>query len=425
MKVFIFLLSFTCSFLSAFAQRTYSNFDTLTTMHWNTYNYNGTSGVNNPDRNLHIRRVLQYMKPDIFTVNEQQNSNGPSTLLSQCLNVFGETRYQSAAWMTEGGGDSYSHIFYNRNKFALLSQRGIASTPRGIAVYRMLYLPSVEQGSTDSVILLYYSLHPKASNTASDQSQRNTTANTLMADVRGQAPTDQNMLIQADLNIYTPTEASYLAYTNATSFRGFRDPLNRTPATPATADFRTAIILTQSPRTTQFDGGVNGGLDSRFDFIFVQPHMMRDTARVRLVPNSYRAIGNDGRANGGNIVMSGNTAYPDSVATGVYYGSDHLPVASKLAIARTVTITATADKASEEPFLRMNTLNPSSINILPQGCHCKGLVEIMNTAGQTVSQIIVAPGESEVTIPTLPIGVYFIRATEGDKQVNQRFLVTQ
>jgi len=412
------LLSVACMLasLASMAQVQYLGFDTVKTMHWNIYNYSGTIRPANPTRNFAIRRVLQYAKPDIFTVNEMQAPSGPDTILNKCLNAFGETRYRQAAWMTEGGGDSYSHLFYNGTKFRLLAQWGLTSLPRGIAVYRLLYLPSIANGSTDSAIILYYSLHPKASNTPSDAATRLETANILLSDARQQPFSNRNMIIQGDLNLYSNTESSYLAYVNASQFGSFRDPLR--------GDFTSQLVLTQSPRNTQFDGGVNGGLDDRFDFILVQPDMLLDSTRVHLVPNSYKAVGNDGNARGGAVVMSGNRAYPDSVASGVYYGSDHLPVLSKLAIGRR-TITSISGTTQSDEFLRMNQLNPSVIQIMPQGCHCSGLVEIFNSSGQTVSQIIVPAGNSEVAIPLLPVGLYFIRASEGEKQAIQRFFITQ
>lgn len=392
--------------------------DTLESTHWNIYNFSGNASAANPNRVNYIRTVLQYVKPDIFTVNEMESVNGSNTILNRVLNQFGETRYRAAAFMATGNSasnDTYSQMFYRSDKFRLLSQYVIPSNPRGVAVFRMLYLPSVQEGRTDSAIIQYYVYHPKASNTASDRQSRAATAQSLMNDVRN-IPNRlyKNAMIQADLNLYGNLEQAYTLVTDAAATRTFRDPLN--------GDFGSQLILTQSPRNSQFDGGVNGGLDSRFDFQFFSPNMLSDTAQVRYLANSYRAIGNDGRANGGDIVMVGNRLYPDSVATGVYYGSDHLPVSGKLLIR--LAPSSVGKVLAGQAFLKMSTVNPAQFNLMGDSQYATQ-IEIFNTAGQRVSMKTIDTGASQSAMPQLVPGNYLLRAVRGQDASLIRFVVTQ
>jgi hypothetical protein len=326
--------------------------DTVTTMHWNLYNFAGVNTTANPTRMASIRAVLKYVKPDVFTINELQSAVAADNLLAQCLNTQGETRYRRATYIA--GNDTECMLFYRSDKYRLELSTTISSTPRSIYKYKLYYIPSggADFLPADSVYATYYVVHPKASNTAADEAERTTTANSIMSDVRGSV-SDANykhFFLHGDLNVYGNTAASYVAYTNTVARRTFRDVKNNSWA---------RINYTQSPRNRQFDGGVNGGLDDRFDFILQSPDVISGTGgSMQIIPTSYRAIGNDGTDfNGLDLNARANTVYPDSVVNGVFYGSDHLPVSTKYRVKKRVVCASLAT-----PSIIISATNDSLIS---------------------------------------------------------------
>jgi len=332
MRKLLLLLGFVLSNVIAFAQTdTIVVNDTVTTMHWNLYNFAGVNTTANPTRMASIRAVLKYVKPEVFTINELQSAAAADNLLAQCLNTQGETRYRRATYIA--GNDTESMLFYRSDKFRLELAISITGDTRDIFKYKLYYIPSggADFLTTDSVYATYYVVHPKASNTPADEARRTITANAIMSDVRGSV-SDANykhFFLHGDLNVYSNTAASYVAYTNPSLRRTFRDVMNNSWA---------RINYTQSPRNRQFDGGVNGGLDDRFDFILQSPDVISGTGgSMRIIPTSYRAIGNDGtNFDGTDLNSRPNTVYPDSVVNGVFFGSDHLPVAAKYQVRKRV-----------------------------------------------------------------------------------------
>jgi hypothetical protein len=80
---------------SAFAQT-----DTVTIVAYNLLNFpNGRNdcGSNTvvPNRADTLRKILQYVKPDIFVACEIQTEAGADSVLTRSLNVFGANNYCS------------------------------------------------------------------------------------------------------------------------------------------------------------------------------------------------------------------------------------------------------------------------------------------------------------------------------------------
>ena len=73
-----------------------------------------------------------------------------------------------------------------------------------------------------------------------------------------------NYLAIGDFNIYRSTDTAWKRLTRPGKTK-FYDPVNQVGSWHSNSSF--AKYHTQSPRVAQFGGGVNGGLDDRFDFI--------------------------------------------------------------------------------------------------------------------------------------------------------------
>ncbi|HLX12594.1 MAG TPA: hypothetical protein VKS81_07260, partial [Bacteroidota bacterium] len=83
-----------------------------------------------------------------------------------------------------------------------------------------------------------------------------------------------------------------------------------------------AAIHSQSPRVRSFGGGTPGGMNDRYDIMLTS----YSSLDANTIPSHYTAYGNDGRHYNDSINHLPNYAVPDSVANGLEYASDHLPV---------------------------------------------------------------------------------------------------
>ena len=169
-----------------------------------------------------------------------------------------------------------------------------------------------------------YSSHLKASNTSADEAERNqgaialrNNANALGAGV--------HIVYCGDFNLYTNAEAAYGTMTAAGFGQAF-DPLGTANWTGAAG----AIKHTQSPRDIA-GPLIGGGIDDRFDFQFITSEF-NDADGLSIVPNTYRALGNDGLHYnlainaGGNSYFPGQAARSLTLANNLFSASDHIPV---------------------------------------------------------------------------------------------------
>jgi exonuclease III len=183
-----------------------------------------------------------------------------------------------------------------------------------------------------------YGSHLKASNTSSDEAERNqgaialrNNANALGAGV--------HIVFCGDYNLYTNTEAAYATMTAAGNARAI-DPLGPANWVGAAG----AIKHTQSPRDIA-GTLIGGGVDDRFDFQFISAEF-NDADGLSIVPNTYRTLGNDGLHynlainTGGNSYFPGQAARSNALATNLFNASDHMPVIVDYQIPPVMQVTA-------------------------------------------------------------------------------------
>ncbi len=282
--------------------------DTLRIATYNVLNYPGNDAT---IRNPHFRAVTKTMNPDVLVVQEMQSASGVTQFRDNVLNAGQPGAYTSVTF--DDGPDTDNAMFYKSSEVSYIGATYISNSPRRIAEYRFKPV-----GGTDTVRL--YSLHLKAN--LEDSLARLTEATTLRNYLNA-LPSGAKFIIAGDYNIYRSTEAAFqkLIGSEADNDGRCKDPLN------AIGTWNNNIfseIHTQSTRTRSFgdpSAGSTGGLDDRFDMLLIsypmEPHLLLST---------YTAYGNDGNHFNDSINQSPNTAVPDSVADGLHYGSDHLPV---------------------------------------------------------------------------------------------------
>lgn len=329
MRILLLIFIFQVGFLSA-------QTDTITIVSYNLLNFPngrndcGTSNINLPNRADTLRKILGYVKPDIFVACEIQTEAGADSILTRSLNVFGVSNYVQAEFDLSNTDASLNNsLYYNSEKLTLQWQDVIETSPRNIDHY-VLYVNDPNLGIFfDTTFIEIYMCHLKAGSGAQEQADREQQTEQLM-DYISTRPQDRNHFVCGDLNVYTSNEACYQNL--ITGPFALKDPINKPGNWNNNSTF--ANIHTQSPRTSgSFDCGSTGGLDDRFDQILVSNNVILGSDSLKYLPNSYKAIGNDGNHFNSNLLASPiNAQYPDSVVRALFYMSDHLPVALKTVI---------------------------------------------------------------------------------------------
>lgn len=305
--------------------------DTLTLMQYNLMYYDKVySDCNATNNNVdakdgYLRTILNYVKPDVLTVNEVNDAIASvERIKTNTLNYGGETRYKRANF---SGSFLVNMIYYNSEKLELKSQEAIPTSPRETNVYK-LYLKTPGLVNGDTVFLYHFVTHLKAGSYDSDAQQRAVAANSIMnyissKNIKG------NVILSGDMNLYSASEDAFVTFTTPVGSNNFRfyDPLNAIGNWHANYSYR--YYHTQSTRTVANEGCFStGGLDDRFDFILTSNDILTGISGIKFY--SYKTLGQDGNRYNGSITSPANTSIPTDVANALYGMSDHLPVILKV-----------------------------------------------------------------------------------------------
>ncbi|MBI5021887.1 MAG: fibronectin type III domain-containing protein [Ignavibacteriales bacterium] len=309
------------------------NYDTLRIASYNLLNYPN----DNTTRDPFMRRVIHSMKPDVLVVQEMTSQTGVTAFLNNVLNYYQAGLYSTITF--HDGYDTDNHIYFKTGKATVLSAAYIPTALRDIAEYVVRFT-----SSNDTV--RFYSLHLKAS--TGFEADRLAEA-TILRNHLNNLSTGTKFMVMGDYNIYTSTEPAFLKLINSETDNDGRckDPINAVGNWNNNSAFK--AIHTQSPRVRAFGGGSTGGMDDRFDIILTSYSALDNNTLV----SSYNAYGNDGNHFNDSINRLPNSAVPDSVANGLHYGSDHIPVTCNFKFEKNVTafqLLSPANTASGQPI---------------------------------------------------------------------------
>ena len=315
--------------------------DTLTVMQYNLLYYgNYNSGFadcyetnNNTQRKDEcIRTIVDFVKPDIFTVCEfgatQQLQNN---FLRHNLNINGADYWQSDNIINIAGSNIINHIFFDSRKMGLKRHVALRTNPRDTDIYE-LYLKTPSLAAGDTIRLVCIVAHPKAG--MGYESDRRALMQIAMDYVNQNYPTD-NVLIMGDFNMYGASEPGYRLLTQTYSNPSicFMDPLALVGGVGEwNNNSQFSPFHTQSTRSYSDECFSSGGLDDRFDFILMADEIAFSYNHMRYVQGSYHAVGNDGYHFNMSVNQNYNSSVPADVAEALYDSSDHLPVTMKIAV---------------------------------------------------------------------------------------------
>ena len=207
--------------------------DTITVMQYNLLEYgNYNSGFadcyetnNNTQRKDEcVRTLVDYVKPDIFTVCEFGATQALQTnFLRHNLNVNGVNYWKTDNIINYAGSNIINHIFYDSRKMELKKHVALRTNPRDTDIYE-LYLKTKSLQAGDTIKLVCIVAHPKAGQ--GYEANRRALMQVAMDYVNQYYSTD-NVLIMGDFNMYGASESGYrlLTQTYSNPQVCFIDPL--------------------------------------------------------------------------------------------------------------------------------------------------------------------------------------------------------
>lgn len=331
LKCFLLLTIISLS-TSLFAQ------DTIRMMQYNLMYYTDNSGIsdcNSSTNNLankdeNVKTIFQYVKPDVFCVCEMGSSmTYVNRLLNNAINVDGVDYYRNGPLTNYSGGSIANMIYYDSRKLTLYDNYYVTTSYRDINGYKMYY-NSTDLEHGDTVFVTFWIMHLKAGSSDANAAARYVQTQRLMSRLEAMGAPD-NYVVSGDFNVYGASENCYQELVNySNSFYRFYDPIDRPGEWNNNGQF--ADIHTQSTHTESTGCFSTGGMDDRFDIILVSPYINYGSQRVKVLPETYHALGQDGNRFNKSIVYPTNNSIPNAVAQALYNQSDHLPVITDFAI---------------------------------------------------------------------------------------------
>jgi len=300
---------------------------------YNLLNYPGTSAA---QRDPLFRTILADLQPDIVIAGEIQNATAAASFRNNVLNVV-----NPGAWVEDTHvdcGDTDQSLFFRSGEFVQTGSGSdrltvISSTPRTSPRWKLQLA-----GYTQPASMIYvYGCHLKANDTTTDATERTAAADLIRSNANN-FPAGTRFIVAGDMNFYRmSTEPAYTSFTGSQADNDGRlvDVLNPSLVLQEWHNSMALRLMhTQSPRATNpsYSGdGATGGMDDRFDFIFISQALNGSTG-LSYIPGTYRSVGNDGTrcCNGAVNNPLPNLDVSDAVANALWGAADHLPVLLQL-----------------------------------------------------------------------------------------------
>lgn len=267
--------------------------------------------------------IIDFIQPDLIVAQEIIGETGYSHFRSDVLDVIAPNSWASAPFTNQTAQQDIA-LYYKDETFTFISTSVVytaqSSGTRDVIQWVMLH-------NLSGIEFNVYGVHLKASSGTSNANQR-LQETTILRDHLNEL--DANFFIVAgDFNIYSNNSSSEPAFdmlTGASDDNAGRlfDPIDRIGHWHNNSSY--SDVHTQSPRTSSFGGGANGGMDDRFDWLFVSQSILDESSSMYYVDGTYWAFGNDGNHFNDAINDGNNNSVTAEMADALHDASDHLPV---------------------------------------------------------------------------------------------------
>jgi len=385
--------------------------DTVKIMAYNILNYPGSTAAK---RNPFFKKIIEATSPDVLTIGELIGASANASFLTNVLNA-NQNIYATSSNFIDAF-DTDNGIYFKKDKFSIISNKSVnlGSQSRIANEFMMKYLPS---GDT----FYLYAIHLKASSGSTNETARNNEVTRLRQHTDSLRP-GTNFMILGDFNIYGALEPAYLTLTDKGGIKkGYvMDPLNMPGNWNSNSNY--APYFTQSPRTRQFDGGSNGGMDDRFDMILYSQAVI-DNGGMQILTNTMTAYGNDGNHFNDSINRRPNTAVGNDLADAIHYASDHIPIYCNFTFTYTLTGISTSTAKASQLSIYPNPTT-STVNIKFDINQAQTVnISVMDMQGRTLinsGNVNYIAGEyiQNVSLSGLQKGIYLVKfQTENSLQV--------
>lgn len=367
--------------------------DTLNVVAYNLLKYPSSS----PERISELKNIMAYLQPDILMVCELTSGAGANSILFDVLNEDGISSYDMADYIS--GPDTENQLYFNTDKLALSEQNVIETSLRDINEYVLYYKSIGIEDAIDTTFFYVYVCHLKAG--IDFQEQRNGQVEELRNYI-DERENIENVIIGGDFNFYGSVFESGWNTLLGTGEVSIKDPLVAAGEWHTNSDF--AWLHTQSTRTESFDGGATGGMDDRFDFIFISEDLRTFENGADYISNSYRAVGQDGlRYNNSLIDSPTNLSEPSDIINSLYEMSDHLPIYLELEVLQEgVSI----EEEKETIFQAYYNKSSDCITFKENGIIQEKTLLIYNLQGQLITTYYDNGTANCISTKTLKKGIY-------------------
>ncbi len=316
--------------------------DVIKVMQYNLLNYGNITSYctvannNYQDKEPLLHEIVQYIQPDIFTVNELGSvTYVHQRILDSVMNKNSAKQYSKADYVNTNGSDLVNMLYFNTDKLVYVSAESIQNEVRDIVLYRLYYKsPNLAQDN-DTAWINCIVCHLKASDNSTSRATRARMTSAAM-DYLVLHNYDGNNMFMGDFNIYKSSEQSYQnLIDHSNSNYKFYDPINTPGNWNNSSSY--ADVHTQSTHSSSNGCAAGGGLDDRFDFILISDDIKNGNNHITYKANSYITIGNDGNHFNTSINNGTNNSVPANILNALYNNSDHLPVVLELEVDNTVS----------------------------------------------------------------------------------------
>ena len=376
-------------------------------MTYNILNYEDEN-----DREDDYALIIDFTQPDLIVAQEIIGQTGYSHFQSDVLDVVNPNGWSSAPFTNQTAQQDIA-LYYKHDIFTFVSTSVVytaqSSGTRDVIQWVMLH-------NLSGLEFNIYGVHLKASSGSSNANQRLQETTILRNHLNELAA--NFFIVAGDFNIYSNNSSSEPAFdmlTGASDNNNGRlfDPIDRIGHWHNNSSY--SDVHTQSPRTSSFGGGANGGMDDRFDWLFVSQSILDETSSMYYVDETYCAFGNDGNHFNDAINDGTNNSVSVQMADALHDASDHLPVYMDvwfddltyadqgIVITEVMANPASVSDSYGEWFEILNTTD-STIDM-----HGWSIKDLDSDEHQLLSD--------ETTILILP-GEYFIFAKNGDQSQN-------